>query len=150
MNNSNTAIVHSQEKRNLLVQLRKAQATFGYIPEEVMVKIAATSETCIGEVYGIATFYSFLSRKPQGKNVIKICRSLPCYLKHSEMIVKSIAEVLGIKPGQTTPDEKFSFELTNCIGACDQAPAMLVNGRVYGNLTPDKINEILKKLDQRK
>jgi NADH:ubiquinone oxidoreductase subunit E len=98
----------------------------------------------ISEVFGTATFYSFLSTRPLGRNVIRICKSIPCYLKNAEMIIDSVAQEIGIKPGGTTADGKFSFELTNCIGACDLAPAMLVNHEVYGPLTPRKIAEILK------
>jgi NADH-quinone oxidoreductase subunit E len=95
-------------------------------------------------VYGVTTFYSFLSVEPLGRNVIRICKSIPCYLKNAEMIVESAEKVLGIKPGQTTEDGRFSFELTNCIGACEQAPAMLINDEVHGHLTPRKIAEILR------
>jgi NADH:ubiquinone oxidoreductase subunit E len=97
-----------------------------------------------GEIYGITTFYSFLSTRPLGKNVIRICKSIPCYLKNAEMIVNTVSSEIGITPGQTTRDGKFSFQLTNCIGACDMAPAMLVNHEVHGHLTPSKIAEILK------
>jgi NADH:ubiquinone oxidoreductase subunit E len=96
------------------------------------------------EVYGVSTFYSFLSTKPLGKNVIRICKSVPCYLQGSRMIVQSIENEIGIKPGEATRDKKFSLELTNCIGACDQAPAMMVNQSLHGNLTPKKISRILK------
>ena len=86
----------------------------------------------------MASFYAFLSTKPRGKHVIRVCKSLPCYLENAPMIVESVARSIGIKPGETTADGSFSFELTNCIGACDQAPAMLVDDTVYGNLTPGK------------
>ena len=98
----------------------------------------------ISEVFGVTTFYSFLSTRPLGEYVIRICKSIPCYLKHAEMIIDSVSRTIGISPGQTTPDRKFSFELTNCIGACDMAPAMLLNQEVYGHLTPEKIVEILR------
>jgi NADH-quinone oxidoreductase subunit E len=98
----------------------------------------------VNEVYGVASFYSFLSTKPLGRNVIRVCKSLPCYLKNSEMIIGAVAKELGIAPGETTVDRRFSFELTNCIGQCDKAPAMLIDGDVYGDLTPEKIAGILK------
>ena len=63
------------------------------------------------------------------------------------MIIETVAKELGIKPGETTPDSRFSFELTNCIGACDEAPAMLINNDVHGSLTPEKISQILKSYD---
>ncbi len=98
----------------------------------------------ISEIYGVSTFYSFLSTKPLGRNVIRICKSLPCYLENSQMIIKSVEDELGIKPGETTPDGKFSFELTNCIGTCDKAPAMMINDDVHGDLTPEKMSQILQ------
>jgi NADH-quinone oxidoreductase subunit E len=98
----------------------------------------------IGEVYGVASFYSFLSVKPQGRNVIRVCQSLPCYLKDSQLIIDSVRKAIGIKPGETSADGRFSFELTNCIGACDRAPAMMINDDVHVDLTPPKIAKILE------
>ena len=134
----------SKDHQSLLVHLQKAQGEFGFVPEEIMAEVAQSLNITLSEVYGVTTFYSFLSSKPLGRNVIRICRSLPCYLKNSEMIIKSMADEIGIKPGETTPDGKFSFELTNCIGACDNAPAMLINNDVHVNLTPREIKRILK------
>ena len=98
----------------------------------------------ISDVYGVATFYSFLSIKPQGRNIIRICKSIPCFLKNYQTVIETIEREIGIKPGETTPDGKFSLQLTNCIGACDKAPAMMVNDDVHVDLTPGKISQILK------
>ncbi len=129
---------------NLLVLLKEAQNKFGYLPKELMPELAEFLGLSISDVYGVATFYSFLSTKPQGRNVIRICKSLPCFLKNSQAIIETIEKEIGVKPGETTPDGKFSFELTNCIGACDKAPAMMINNDVYVDLTPRKISQILK------
>jgi NADH-quinone oxidoreductase subunit E/NADP-reducing hydrogenase subunit HndA len=126
------------------VLLKRAQEKFGYVPKESVAETARSLNTSISEVYGVTTFYSFLSSKPLGRNVIRVCKSLPCYLKNSQMIIKSVADEIGIKPGEATPDDKFSFELTNCIGACDKAPAMMINNDVHGDLTPEKISKILR------
>jgi len=133
-----------KDHENLLVLLKRAQSKFGYVPEEFIVEVAQSLNIPISEVYGVATFYSFLSTEPLGRNVIRICQSLPCYLKNSQMIIKSVEDEIGIKPGETTTDGKFSFELTNCIGACDESPAMMINNDVHVNLTPRKISQILK------
>jgi NADH:ubiquinone oxidoreductase subunit E len=98
----------------------------------------------VGDVYGVATFYSFLSVRPMGRNVIRVCRSLPCHIKSAETVVDVLTRSLGITPGETTGDGRFSLELVNCIGACDHAPAMLVNGNLHGDLTPDGIAAILE------
>jgi len=92
----------------------------------------------------VATFYAFISIVPEGRNVIRMCKSLACDMRDGRMLLESLGQELGIGPGESTGDGKFSFELTNCIGACDQAPAMLVNEDVHGNLTPERISGILK------
>ncbi len=130
---------------NLLTMLKKAQEKSRHVSPRFMAATADAMNLSVGEVFGVSSFYSFLSTRPLGKNVIRLCRSVPCYLKGSEMILKCIEEELGIRPGETTRDRAFSLEWTNCIGACDRAPAMLVNNDVHGNLTPDRISRILKK-----
>ena len=134
----------SKDQKNLLVLLEEAQDKFGYLSQELMAELAEILGLSISEIYGVATFYSFLSTKPQGRNVIRVCQSMPCFLKNSQSIIESVEKEIGIKPGETTPDGKFSFELTNCIGACDEAPAMMLNNDVHVNLTPRKISQILK------
>jgi NADH:ubiquinone oxidoreductase subunit E/NAD-dependent dihydropyrimidine dehydrogenase PreA subunit len=131
-------------RKRLLEILKAEQRKSRSVSPEVIPEIAQSLNIGVSEVYGVATFYSFLSTKPLGRNVIRICKSLPCYLKNAPMIIESVRKALGIGPGETTPDGRFSFELTNCIGACDRAPAMLINHDVHGNLTPNKISETLK------
>ncbi len=130
---------------NLLSMIKKAQDKSRHISPKFMADTADALNLSISEVFGVSTFYSFTSTKPLGKNVIRLCKSVPCFLRGSEMILKSIEDAIGIKPGETTRDGKFSLMWTNCIGACDQAPAMLVNGDMHGSLTPNKISGILKR-----
>ena len=138
------SLIQSDNHDNLLELLQRVQINYGGVSEVVIAEIAKSLNMSAGEVYGVATFYSFISTRTLGRNVIRICKSVPCYLKNSQMIIKSIAKELEIEPGETTYDRRFSFELVNCIGACDKAPAMLVNNDVYGNMTPGKIKEILR------
>jgi len=135
--------IRGGDRQELLELLIEVQSKFGYLSGELLVEIAKSLGLSVSEVYGVATFYSFLSAKPQGKNVIRVCKSVPCFLKSSQLIIESLKKELRIKPGETTPDSRFSFELTNCIGACDKAPAMMINHDVYGDLNPGKISEIL-------
>ena len=140
---SNRVTYQDEASVNLLVSLQEAQTRFGYIPQEFMVELADSLDIPVNDVYGVASFYSFLATKPLGRNVIRICRSLPCYLKDSQIIIDTVAREIGIKPGETTLDDRFSFELTNCIGLCDRAPAMLINNNAHIDLTPAKIAQIL-------
>jgi len=135
---------HSGVSENLLVALKEAQAKFGHLSPALMTEIAGSLDVPVNEVYGVASFYSFLSTKPLGRNVIRICRSVPCYLKRSHAIIETVEREIGIRPGETSPDGRFSLELANCIGHCDRAPAMLINGDIHVDLTPSKISQILR------
>ncbi len=132
------------ENQNVLVRLEEVQNDLGFISEESLKEIARSTGVPLSQVYGVATFYSFLSLKKKGRNLIRICRSEPCHIKHAPDIVAALKTALGIEPGQTTADGRFTLEHTNCIGACDAAPAMLVNNDLHGNLTVGKITEILE------
>ncbi len=132
-----------RERENLLMLLKYTQKKYSHLSRESIIDVAQSIDIPVNDVYGVSTFYSFLSTKRQGRNVIRICKSIPCYLKDTQVIIESVADEIGIIPGEATADGRFSFELTNCIGACDQAPAMLVNDDVHGYLTPNKISQIL-------
>jgi NADH:ubiquinone oxidoreductase subunit E len=135
----------NQAQANLLSALKEAQARLGYLSPEFMMELADSLHLPVSEVYGVASFYSFLATKPMGRNVIRICHNLPCYLKKGQIITKTVERELGISPGQVTTDDRFSFELVNCLGLCDQAPAMLINNNPHTNLTKDRIVKILQK-----
>lgn len=132
------------ERENLLAVLKAEQEQSGCVSKEFMEQTAQSFDLALGEVYGLATFYHFISTKSLGRNVIRVCKSIPCYLKSSQLVIETLQHELSIAPGETTPDGKFSLQLTNCIGACDQAPAMLLNHDLHGNLTPAKILQILE------
>jgi NADH:ubiquinone oxidoreductase subunit E len=141
------AIVNSEDREDLLRKLRRAQAADGYVSEMAMSEIADSLGISIGEVFSVASFYSFLSLEPLGRHVIHVCKSVPCYLNRSDMVVKWISKAIDLVPGETSADGRFSLRWTNCIGACDQAPAMLLDGEVYGNLTKSRIEQILSEFN---
>jgi NADH-quinone oxidoreductase subunit E len=128
----------------LLALLQDEQEKAGHISEQFIKDTAKSIGISTSEVYGVATFYHLLSTMPLGRNVIRVCKCIPCYLNSSQLVVETIQERLGITPGETTLDGRFSLQLTNCIGACDQAPAMLLNHELHGYLTPVKIAKILE------
>ena len=135
--------IRDRGKEELVELLKDLQGRFGYLSGELIAQISQDLGISVGDIYGIATFYSFLATRPQGRNIIRICKSLPCDLRDYQAIVETLRRELGINPGETTDDGRFSLELTNCIGACDKAPAMMINDTVYVDLTPEKISEIL-------
>lgn len=134
-----------ESKKLLLPILTEIQDRYSYISEDIVRQLSRKTKIPMSEIYGVATFYSFLTTKPAGKNVIHICNSPSCYVNGSLNIIKLIEKELGIKSGQTTEDKLFTLHIGSCIGCCDKAPAMLLNGEVKDNLTEEKIKEIIKK-----
>ena len=139
-----TIKAESANSENILVLLKDVQKKYGCITEADINRVAQETGDSISSVYGVATFYSFLGVTATGRNVIRICRSLPCHLKEMEIIRDKLSEVLGINPGETTSDGKFTLELTNCIGACDIAPAMLINNDLHGKLKIENLHKIFE------
>jgi NADH:ubiquinone oxidoreductase subunit E len=135
--------VSARRQEDLLISLKRAQQEHGHLSREVLLEISQSLEVSVSDVFGVSSFYSFLSSRPRGRNIIRVCGSVPCYLKNSQMVLESVEHEIGINPGESTPDGRFSCELTNCIGACDAAPAMLINDDVHGDLTAKKISTIL-------
>ena len=141
----NEKTVNKNVPDNILLALEDAQARFGYVSPEFMIELAESLDIPVNDVYGVASFYSFLSTRSPARNVIRMCKSLPCHLKEGQAIIEAIEKEIGIKAGNITEDGRFSFELTNCIGLCDRAPAMLINHDAHIDLTPKKIAGILAK-----
>ena len=96
-------------------------------------------------MFGVASFYSQFSLNPKGQVAISVCLGTACYVKGSGQVLEKISEVLGVSPGSTSPDGRYSLEATRCIGACGLAPVMTVNNEVYGRLVPADVPGILEK-----
>lgn len=133
------------EEGPLMRALQIAQDIYGYLPYEVQVRIAETLDVPLEEVYGIATFYAQFNLNPQGKHTVGVCLGTACYVKGSGKILEKVKELLGLEPGQTTPDRKFTLTATRCIGCCGLAPVMTVGDDVYGNLVPENLESIFAK-----
>ncbi len=132
-------IVRSDERRrgNLIQVLHKAQDIFGYLPREVQVHVADKLFLTEAQVSGVVSFYNYFTTKPKGKYCINVCLGTACYVKGSEKVLAEIERVLGIKAdADPTPDGLFSISALRCVGACGLAPVMMVNGKVYGKMTP--------------
>lgn len=122
------------------------QKHFGHMSDEAMNEAAELLGMTPVELEEIATFYDFIFREPVGKYVIHICDSAMCWINGYQAVLDYLLSRLNIKMGETTADGLFTLLPACCIGYCDRAPAMLINRKVYGNLTPDKIDGILEKL----
>lgn len=129
----------------LMPVMQKAQEIYGYLPIEVQTIISDEMEVPLEKVYGVATFYAQFALQPKGQYKISVCLGTACYVKGSGEIFHKLEELLGITNGECTPDGKFSLDSCRCVGACGLAPVMMINGEVYGRLTPDDIPGILAK-----
>jgi len=117
---------------------------YNYLTEEAMVEVAKELDISAAEVYGTASFYTFLDTQVKGKYVIRVCKTITCSMKGKSDIIHTLEDMLKIKVGETTVDKQFSLIETNCIGWCHKAPAILINEMPFTELTPEKVTEIIK------
>lgn len=136
--------IHGHGRENLLPILQGAIEQERYLSEDLMLKIAKQMSIPAADVYGTASFYSFLDTEVRGRFVIRVCKTITCAMKGKNQIVQAIENFLKIKVGETTIDKKFTILQTNCLGWCHKAPAMLINDEVYTELTPDSVVDILR------
>ena len=127
----------------LMPILQKAQDIYGYLPIEVQRMVADGLSVSMAKVYGVVTFYSQFSLSPKGKYQVSICMGTACYVRGAGDILDRFADRLNIKSGECTLDGTFSLEACRCIGACGLAPVILINEKVYGNISVDDVDGIL-------
>ena len=143
----NAKIADSDHPREIVVDVMfRLQDHYGYLSDAAVEEAAALLDMTPLEVEELATFYSFIYREPVGKYVVHLCDSVICWMDGHESIQNYLSQKLGVRMGETTADGLFTLLPVCCIGYCDRSPAMLINRKVYGPLTPEKIDEILLKL----
>lgn len=135
---------YGKKRDSLIPILQGIVEKRNYLTDEAMIEVARQLDISAADVYGTASFYSFLDLEERGEYVIRICKTISCSMKGKNEILQTIQDTLKIKIGETTSDKKFSLLETNCIGWCHKAPAMLINDIPYTELTPSKITEILR------
>ena len=124
--------------------LHNIQQTYGYIPEREINKLAEKLNVPRAKLYGTIIFYSMFYTEPTGKYIIRICDSLSCHLQDSPDLLASVENFLGITDGKTTPNQLFTLEVVECLGHCGEGPVMMVNDKMYTELTPGRAVEILQ------
>ncbi|MDM8161736.1 NADH-quinone oxidoreductase subunit NuoE [Labilibaculum sp. K2S] len=140
---------HGKDRENLLPILQGVIDQERFLSEEAILKISKEMSIPAADVYGTASFYSFLDIEPRGKYVIRVCKTITCAMKGKNQIVLAIENFLKIKVGETTIDKKFTILQTNCLGWCHKAPAMLINDEVYTELSPEKVVDILREYKEK-
>lgn len=152
MNRNKILKQYERSGDNLLAILHDIQnaSLEHYLTEEDLRAAADYLKLTYSFVHGVATFYTMYSLEPRGRNLIRVCQSPPCHLLGSTTISRELMRLLGIGFGETTADKLFTLEMTSCLGVCGVAPAMMVNDRVYGNLTTERIAEVVEGLRRAK
>ena len=135
---------YKNEPTPTMMILEDIQKEYGYIPLEVQELVSDLTGVPVSEIYGVVTFYSFFSMTPKGKYVIGVCLGTACYVKGGQLVCDKFSELLGIKPGETTPDGLFTLDVLRCIGACAVAPAVSINGKVYPQVKVDNVKNIIE------
>ncbi len=135
--------IYGRERESLMPVLQGVIEQERTLSEDSIKIIARELNLSAAQVYGTATFYSFLDTEPRGEFVIRVCKSLTCAMKGKNQINKAIEDTLKIKIGETSKDKKFTLLQTNCLGWCHKAPAILINDEVYTELTEEKVIEIV-------
>ena len=135
---------HGRARESLLPILQGIVDKHSYLTDEAMVEVARELDISAAEVYGTASFYTFLDTVARGKNIIRVCKTITCSMKGKGEIIHVLEDMLKIKVGETTTDKQFSLIETNCIGWCHKAPAILINETPFTELTPEKVVEIIK------
>ena len=134
---------------NLITILQKAQEIYGYLPTDVIYKVAEQTGSTPAKVMGVATFYTQFRLKPVGKYLIMLCKGTACHVNGADRIETALSEELGISDGETTDDGLFSIKNVACLGCCSLSPVMMINDETYGSLTPEKAVGIIRELKER-
>jgi len=132
------------DKNGALIEvLHKAQGIFGYLPKEVQLFVSQKLDVPASKVFGVVSFYSYFTTEPRGEYVINVCMGTACFVRGSGNVLAKFENELGIKNGETTADGKFTIGSLRCVGACGLAPVVMVNDKVYGNVTAEDVKNIL-------
>ena len=133
------------DRWGLIPLLHEIQQVQGYIPPQVIPRIARSMSLFPSQVQGVITFYTQFYTAPRGKNIVRVCRGTACHVRGGKTILKLTKRHLGIEEGQTTPDLEYTLETVACLGVCALAPNIVVNNHVYGSMNPRKVELLFKK-----
>lgn len=131
-----------EQLMRLLLQIQAITANA--VPNDVANVVSRVTGIPKNKIYGYITFYAMFDQKPRGKYIIRMCKSAPCFICGAQGVINAIADTLSIQPGETTKDGLFTLEYCECIGLCDISPAIMINDKIYGDLTPEKARQIIE------
>ncbi len=131
-----------------MVVLNELQSALGFVSEELQQYVATRLQVPISRVHGVVSFYSFFTTTPRGKHTVKFCMGTACYVGGTSALIEKAKQVIGIEPGQTTSDGNITVEVCRCVGACSQAPVIVIDEDVIGRVKPNKLPQLLKPIQE--
>ena len=142
-------IIEKNEKKEagLIAMLQDVQKTEGYLPRKALELIAKEVEVPISRVYSLATFYKAFRLTPQGRHIIKLCTGTACHVRGADKLQEKLERDLEIKPGETTRDGRFTFEVVRCVGCCGLAPVVVIDENFHGKMNQRKLEKVLQKYE---
>ena len=135
---------HGKNRNALMPVLQGIVAREKFLSEDAMIAVARELDLSAADVYGTASFYTFLDTKPRGKNIIRVCKTISCHMQGKDALISAIENHLMVKVGETTHNKKFTLLTANCLGWCHKGPVMLINDEVFPSVTPEKAIEIIE------
>jgi len=135
------------DKSPMIPVLQDIQTTYGWLPEDALIRASKLMGVSLAKLSGVATFYNEFRLKPLGENHIVVCTGTACHVRGAPMLIEELERNLGIEAGGVTEDRKFSFEGARCVGSCAVAPVVVINGEFHGNMTKKKITEAIEELE---
>ncbi|NLG99129.1 MAG: NAD(P)H-dependent oxidoreductase subunit E [Chloroflexi bacterium] len=128
----------------IMVILNELQSKIGFISEPMQHYVASKLQVPVSTIHGVVTFYSFFTTTPRGRHTIKFCMGTACYVGGIEQVIDKAKQLLGVEPGQTTKDGAITLELCRCVGACSQAPVVVVDEESHGRVRPNKLPQLIR------
>jgi len=137
---------YARNRDSLISILQDVQSEYHYLPEDTLRVVARQLDVPLIQVYGVATFFKAFSLKPRGEHMVTVCQGTACHVRRAPAVLDEVKRQLGIEPGETADDMRFTLETVNCLGACALGPIVVVDGTYYGQMAPGKVKKILKQL----
>lgn len=138
---------HGSDSEELISVLLSVNERLGYLPNQAMAEISSLMKIPISRVYSVASFYKLLTTEPRGRHVLQFCESAPCHVMGGRQLYHALVETLGLKPGETSTDGKWTFITTSCLGTCGVGPVLIIDDELMGNITPGTLVDLLAKYE---
>jgi len=140
---------HNVQLGAVIPVLQEIQEAYGHVPPAAIERIAENMGVPASEIFGIVTFYAQFRLQPVGKNLVKVCHGTACHLNGAEKISKALTQAVDAEEGETSQDGKFTVERVACLGCCSLSPCVMINGEVYGRLTPEAVTKVMSRVQEK-